>query len=114
MPIARSALRPSRASSVGKPAVNPSTETPTIWVAPSCTPARSSSRASGTPSQRALPMRCPPTSLDTQAMVTSASTSSSASRSSKFRLSGRSTIPVMPMLQVVESSRGTISAVSMR
>ena len=38
-----------RAPRVGKPAVNPSTERPTICVASSCAPARSRSAASGTP-----------------------------------------------------------------
>ena len=37
---------------VGKPAVNPSTDRPTICVAPACTPARSSTAASGTPCHR--------------------------------------------------------------
>ena len=45
MPTATSAVRPSSSAAVGKPTVNPSTDRPTIWLAPDCTPARSSSGA---------------------------------------------------------------------
>ena len=47
-----------------------------------CGAASSSRSRSGTPSQRALPTRSPPTSLETQASVTSRSTIGRASRSS--------------------------------
>ena len=56
MPMASRASRPSITVSVGEPAVHPSTERLTIWSAPACTPARSSSAFRGTPSQRALPV----------------------------------------------------------
>ena len=50
--------------------------------------ASSSRSASGTPSQRALPIRSPPTSLDTQASVTYRSIIGRASRSSKVSVIG--------------------------
>ena len=56
--------------SVGKPAVQPSTERGTIWVAPAWTPAISSTSVSRTPVHFALPTRSPPTSLLTHAIVT--------------------------------------------
>ena len=56
--------------SVGKPAAQPSTERGTIWVAPACTPAMSRTSVRRTPVHLALPMRSPPTSLLTQAIVT--------------------------------------------
>ncbi len=74
MPTATSAVRPSSSAAVGKPTVKPSTERPTIWVAPLCTPARSSNVRNGTPCHSALPTRSPPTSLDTHERVTASST----------------------------------------
>src|SRR3546814_7545424 len=93
--MATMATRPSRATSVGNPAVKPSTERPTIWLAPSCTPARSSTSASGTPSHTALPTRSPPTSFDTHDSVTTSSTTSMAASSSKLSSKGSSTRPEM-------------------
>ena len=61
--------RPSKAISVGKPAVKPSADRPTSWVAPSRTTARFRISTNGTPSQIAFPTRSPPTSLETHASV---------------------------------------------
>ncbi len=82
MAMASIASRPSNATSVGKPAVQPSTDRPTIWLAAGSTPAMSSRTSSRTPCQRAVPIRSPPTSLDTHAIVTSASIRAISSRSS--------------------------------
>ncbi len=82
MPTATRAERSgSSSAAVGKPAVKPSTDSPTSWVAPACTPASSSSSLSGTPVHRALPTSDPPTSFDTHDSVTTSSTRSRASRS---------------------------------
>ena len=90
MPTATMALRPSSAISVGNPTVNPSTERPTSWAAPSgtdpaCRPARSRIVVSGTPCHTAVPTRSPPTSFETQAIVTGASIIGKANSSSKVR-----------------------------
>ena len=58
------------AQAVGKPTVKPSTERPTICVAPAWTPAACSTSFRRTPVQRALPTRFPPTTLLTHEMVT--------------------------------------------
>ena len=52
------------------PQVQPSTERCTTWSAPGSGSASSSSALIGVPSHSALPIRSPPTSLDTQASVT--------------------------------------------
>ena len=63
--VAISAVRPSRATSVGIPAVNPSTEWLKICVASALTPACSRTVLRGMPCHSALPTRSPPTSFDT-------------------------------------------------
>jgi hypothetical protein len=80
MPTASIASRPSRTTAVGVPIVMPSVDVPTIWSAAACTPASRSSGASAAPSQRAVPTRSPPTSLETQVIVMSRSTSGRPSR----------------------------------
>ena len=72
------ASRPSIATAVGVPTVNPSTERPTIWSAPGSGSASSSSSRSGAPIHRALPMYGPPTGFETQVSVMSRSISGRA------------------------------------
>ncbi len=93
MATASIASRPSVTADVGVLQVQPSTERLRTCSAPACTPASSSSGASRTPVQRAVPTYGPPTSLDTQVRVMSRSTSGRRSRSSKDSVSGRSTMP---------------------
>ena len=71
----------SSAQDVGKPTVNPSTERPTICVAPACTPALARTSLRWTPVQSVLPMRSPPTVLLTHASVTYCSKSGIATSS---------------------------------
>ena len=60
MPTARRAARSgSSRAAVGKPAVKPSTDSPTIWVAVGSTPASSSRSRRGMPRHTALPTRSP-------------------------------------------------------
>ncbi len=99
---------------VGNPAVQPSTERGTIWVAPACTPAMSSTSASRTPVHLALPTRWPPTSLLTQAIVTYCSISGICTSSSKVSVTSRSTMPVTLSCQLSRSTAGVMSAVSIR
>ena len=68
--------------STGMPAVKPSTDRPTSWSAPACTPAIPSTSRSATPVHLALPTRSPPTSFETQAIVTYCSMIGSATSSS--------------------------------
>ena len=114
MPTAIIASRPSSSSSVGVPTVKPSTARPTTWSAPGSGPASSSSGLSGTPSQRALPMRSPPTSFDTQHSVTYRSIMGRASRSAKVSVIGFRTRPWIFNRQAWGSTSGTASAVSIR
>ena len=78
MPTASKAFRPSRSTSSGVEAVNPSALLDSTMSAPGSGRARSSTCRIGSPSQRALPARSPPTALDTQVKVTSASTRSAS------------------------------------
>jgi len=95
-------------------AVNPSAEVESTMSASASTPARASRSRTGSPSQRALPIRDPPTSFDTHASVTSDSCIGIASNSSQVISISRSTIPWMRNDQSAGSTRGTMSAVSMR
>ena len=71
MPTAIIGSRPGAiAHEVGNPTVKPSTERPTICVAPGWTPAVSSTSFSRTPVHSEFPTRCPPTRLLTQEIVT--------------------------------------------
>ena len=56
MPTQSSGSRPSSSAAIGVPIVMPSTERASSWSAPGRTPTSRSSGASGTPSQRAVPM----------------------------------------------------------
>ena len=78
---------------VGKPAVKPSTERPTIWVAPGCTPGHVEHVGRAGRPATALPTSSPPTSLETHAMVTYCSSSGSRSSSANVRVTSRSTMP---------------------
>ena len=95
MPTARTALRPSMMAETGVEIVMPSTLVLSNWSAPLRTPARRSSAGRLAPSQRALPAYGPPTSLETQTSVMSASVSGCRSRSAKLSSTGRSTIPLI-------------------
>ena len=68
----------------------------------------------GRPSHFWLPMRSPPTGLDTHASVTQASTRSEASSSSQVSVTSSSTMPCTRRLHVVGSTCGTTRAVSIR
>ena len=117
-PFIRTAIIASRwcsvTQAVGKPAVNPSTEKPTSWVAPGWIPAMSRTSVSRTPVHDALPTRCPPTSLLTQAIVTQRSMSGIETSSANVSATSRSTIPVTVSFHVDRSTWGVISAVSIR
>jgi hypothetical protein len=72
----------SSTTSVGVPLVQPSTLRLASWSAPERTPASFSTSRSGTPTNVAVEMYGPPTSLDTQHSVTVCSTSRRLRRSS--------------------------------
>ena len=81
IPMASSACRSGSVSaSSGVPAVKPSSLVESTMSAPACGPASASRSRIGKPSQRALPARSPPTSLDTQVSVAMCSTSGLAAR----------------------------------
>jgi hypothetical protein len=73
--------------------VMPSAERATTWSAPGSMPISRSNGASGTPSQRAVPMYGPPTSLETQLRVMSRSIRGRLSRSVK---DSSVSLPTMP------------------
>ena len=82
MPKASIASSTSSAARVGVPMVMPSVERQTSCVLSDRMPFSRRRAPSGTPSQRALPARTPPTSLETQVSVTSRSIRSSRSNRS--------------------------------
>jgi hypothetical protein len=100
--------------STGVEMVIPSAAEDSTWSAPARTPARRSRSASGTPSQRALPLYVPPTWFDTQTRVMSASVSGILSRSAKLISSSRPTIPSIFSVQVCGDSCGSTRSVSTR
>ena len=83
IPIASIASSTSSAERVGAPIVIPSTDRQTSCVLAVRTPFSRRNAPSGTPSQRAVPARSPPTSLETQVRVTSRSMRSARSYSSR-------------------------------
>jgi len=115
MPIASSAPRASSSStSTGVPAVKPSTLVDSSWSDSARTPASTSSSRMGTPTNLAVEMSPPPTSLDTHARVIARSTSGRRRMSSKDRFSSRSTMPCTRSRHSSASTRGRVSAVSIR
>ena len=94
--------------------VIPSAADDSTWSALARAPARRSSPASGTPSQRALPLYVPPTSFETQTRVMSASVSGIRSNSPKVTSSSRSTIPSIRSVQSRGESCGSTRSVSTR
>ena len=79
--MASIALRSSVRASIGVPQFQPSSEVCRTASASGETPASASRSATRTPLQKALPIRSPPTELETQHRVTQASVSSRSSRS---------------------------------
>ena len=75
MATASIALRSSVSAASGVPQVQPSREVCSTASAPGFTPASASSSRMSTPDHQALPIRSPPTGLDTQHSVTQASVS---------------------------------------
>ncbi|MCY1233620.1 hypothetical protein D9M72_461700 [compost metagenome] len=114
MPTASRASRVSVNASRGVPAVQPSLLRDSTMSAPLCGPAMASSSRTGQPSHSALPMRSPPTSLETQAMVMWRSVMGFESSVAKSSSMSRSTIPVTLRTQVSGSTAGTVRAVSIR
>ena len=114
MAIAISALRSSVSASSGVPAVKPSVLVDSTMSAPGRTPASRSSSRTGQPVQIALPLRSPPTSLDTHISVTIASCMGLDCSVSQSISTVRSTIPCTRSRHVAGSTCGTTSAVSMR
>ena len=100
--------------SIGMPAVQPSTDRPTSWLAEAWTPARARTSRSRTPVHLALPTSLPPTSLLTQAIVVYCSNIGMAMSSSQVSVVSRSTRPWMRRLQVAVSTLGVSRAVSIR
>jgi hypothetical protein len=98
----------------GIPAVQPSTERPTSWVADAWTPAMSSTSRSRTPVHFALPTSFPPTSLLTHEIVTYCSNIGSPISSCQVSVVSRSTIPWIRSDQPAVSTDGVRSAVSIR
>ena len=76
------ALRPSVSAASGVPQVQPSSEVWSTASAPSRTPTSLRRSATRTPLHHALPIRFPPTVLDTQLRVTHSSVNWRAIRSS--------------------------------
>ena len=114
MATASSAFRPSMTVSIGVPQVHPSAEVLRIWSAPRLTRASRSRAARLAPSHRALPTYGPPTWLDTQARVMSASVSGRFSSWSKVMSSSRSTRPCTRRCHVSGGTWGRLSDVSTR
>ncbi len=91
---------------IGMPAVQPSTERPTSWVACAVGPAISSTSRRRTPVHLVLPTRCPPTSLLTHAIVQYCSNIGSEISWSQVSVVSRSTRPWMRSCHVAVSSDG--------
>ena len=82
--------------------------------APAFGPAMASSSRTGQPVQTALPVRSPPTSLETHISVTSASCICLDCKVFQSISTSRSTMPVTLSRHSAASRRGTTMAVSIR
>ena len=105
IPTASSASRLSVRTSSGVPAVQPSVLRDSTMSAPASAPPWPAAHGRANRASSALPIRSPPTSLDTQAMVTCRSVRGLASSAAKSSSTSRSTMPVTLSVH----SRGSIT-----
>ncbi|MCY1367570.1 hypothetical protein D9M69_545130 [compost metagenome] len=114
MATASIALRSSIIAASGVPQVQPSSEVCRTASASGWGPASARIAASRTPLHQALPIRSPPTSLDTQLSVIQSSVISRETRSRNDSRSSRSTMPWMRSSQSAGAMVGLMNAVSIR